>query len=518
MDQVTTMTLDIQTKVLEQLDMQTADSSKRARKILDIFRRCNPDEFGLIHLASFHRHFGKQFGLTSNESSLLFNIGDTSNNLELDYAAFRNVFVSIDTDMNALIPPPHYGGLRKLDPPGSSSSSSGKGNDGTAGSSESAGAGAGAGGTERLSEHSIVQGMARDQRDKYLQHKRIQQLLEYQLRELERRFIIKEPARLGMHESMVRTKVTFVELFHILSSMGMNMTGLDARELEEMFQSDVSQELMLSGNNGGNGGGNGGGNSCGNSRGNSDVPKIGFSELIKASDLYFSLLGSSQEDIQHQIQYTKLHDQYGRRLGRRKVGTGPAAGGHLSQPGFLAHDDGRLGIASPDSLERTERLSRSLSSNHFQQSEGGVGGGGGGGGGVGGGVGGGFGGGFGGGVVAGVASHGQRTQYGTMFTPLQKTGCMPQYDQAFNDPDKNLWEQRWLDKSLGEERKRKLAKKALLGNNDMAKKQNHDMFSRLTFVEGGQRTTTPTLSTTMENLMMTNGGESRPWATGLNWS
>jgi hypothetical protein len=54
----------------------------------------------------------------------------------------------------------------------------------------------------------------------------------------------------------------------------------------------------------------------------------------------------------------------------------------------------------------------------------------------------------------------------------------------------------------------------------MAQKQNHDMFSRLSFRDGGGgggAGVGPDFGSSHQNLMAANG-ESRPWATGLNWS
>ena len=495
-------TLQIQQRILEQLNMRTSDSTRRAGMVLDIFRSCNPDEFGLIHLPTFHRNFGKRFGLTAAESSRLFNIGDIKKNEELDFAAFRSVFVSIDTDPNGLIAPPHRGGLRKLEPPSSQKDSNGSGG--------------GQGSPEHQSEHSIVQAMPRSERARYLQHKRIQTMIEQRLREFEACFVMQEPVRVGMSQSMVRTKLTWSELYDALSRLGMNMTGLSSSELRLMFGSECGSgsesatttttttttttaqrhqttSMMMRQSS-----------SVGALLSHSPQPvkdaeheRIGFSELIKASDYYFSLLGSTEQDIEHKKEYTKLHDLYGRRLGRRRVGDGPAASGHLSQPGFLAHDDGRLGIASPDSIDRSRQHNAYLHNTQQQQQHqqfswkdpa----------------------------VVAGLAS--KSSAHGTLeFLPMENTGCMPRYEEAFDDPSSYLWEQRWLDKSLGEERKRKLAKKALLGDNELAQKQNHNMFQRLTFKPQGyqNRTQQPhvTSSSSSSNLH-----SSRPWATGLNWS
>ena len=66
--------LQIQTKVLEQLDMRTADSNKRATAILSMFRACNPDEFGLIHLHTFQPYFSQTFALTPHEEVKCFRL------------------------------------------------------------------------------------------------------------------------------------------------------------------------------------------------------------------------------------------------------------------------------------------------------------------------------------------------------------------------------------------------------------------------------------------------------------
>ena len=505
--------LQIQTKVLEQLNMRTADSNKRATAILSMFRACNPDEFGLIHLHTFQPYFSQTFALTPHEAGEMFEIGDVKQSNELDYASFRSIFVSIDTDYKALQPPPHRGGLKKINAPGSQDVHTDE--------------------NMHQSEHTIVQGMPKEARKRYLQHKRVQTLIDEKLRFVEIRFLVKEPIQVGMQESMIRTKLTYGELYQALSDLGMNMEGLNAQELHSMFEKNNKQDRtvqqpqqhqMLQQNH----------SVASLMQQNDHCPqlpqqqyqeaRIGFSELIKANDLYFSLLGSSMEAIENKLQYTKLHDVYGRRLGRRRVGHGPGASGHLSQPGFLAHDDGRLGISSPDAIDRIgasallhssqstsslpqhatlnnnighsigHNIGRTAGMTRIQHSWKDPS------------------------VVAGVAT---KSNAQALFVPLAGTGCMPRYDEAFNDPAKHLWEQRWVDKSCPD-RKRKLAKKALLGNNDLAQKQNHNMFARLTFHPHGEGEERQQQQYHQQQQQQTSAilvdANSRPWATGLNWS
>ena len=487
--------LQVQTKILEQLEMRTADVNRRATSILAMFRACNPDEFGLIHLHTFQPFFTQTFGVSHHEAEQMFSIGDVQRNNELDYASFRSIFVSIDTDYRVLQSIPHKGGLRSIEAPGST----GDTKDGM-----------------QQSEHAIVQGMPKEQRKRYLQHKRVQTLIEHKLKFVEACFVVNEPGMVGMTQSLVRVKLTFLELCQALERLGMNMEGLNEQELQTMFgqtntkqqqqqqqqqQREQEEEETAVQQN-----------SVGSliqqqqqiqnylppqQQQQQPPQRIGFSELIKANDLYFSLLGSSIEDIQHKRQYTKLHDLYGRRLGRRRVGSGPGASGHLSQPGFLAHDDGRLGISSPDSIDAIHsssplRSSQSTSSiarvQHSWQDPS---------------------------VVAGVAT---KSNAQALFVPSPDTGCMPRYDEAFNDPAKHLWEQRWIDKSCPD-RKRKLAMKGLLGNNDLAQQQNHDMFSRLTFDSSGgdQQQQQQQQQQHLRYAPVVDVG-SRPWATGMNWS
>ena len=64
---------------------------------------------------------------------------------------------------------------------------------------------------------------------------------------------------------------------------------------------------------------------------------ITFSEFFNGSRRYFENLGHSEEEQEQQKNYLKLYDIYGRKLGRRRVGTHACAGkAYLSQPGFLA--------------------------------------------------------------------------------------------------------------------------------------------------------------------------------------
>lgn len=467
LDQDTLTTLNVQERVLAQLNMRTADRSQRARKLLDIFRSCNPDEFGLINVGSFHRRFGKLFDLTPAESARLFHIGDPDNLQELDYARFRNCFVPIDTDKDALQCDTFRPSMRMVKP----FPNNGHGDNGSSNSD-----------AQFVSEHSIVQGMAREKRARYLMHKRVQVLLEQQSAALELCFRTREDTTGKMNlplssslahsshyspprQTMVRTKLTFAQLEAALRKCGMNMAGITPNVLEDMFSS-------------------------GNCNGSADtVPRIGFSELVRASDTYFALLGQSEEALVQRAVYAKMHDMYGRRLGRRAVGKGPAAGGHLSQPGFLAHDDGRLGISSPDAMDSHLKLHSSASTGRLQ---------------------------FHAtaqasnmqaspsaralplaassistpssspstawnGPVAGVSS--KPSSHNPIDFGVTASGAPPRYDQAFaNDPKKHLWESRWLDKKLPNQ-KRHLAKKALLGSNDLARKQNHDMATWLSFDE-----------------------------------
>ena len=266
-------------------------------------------------------------------------------------------------------------------------------------------------------------------------------------------------------QALVRTKLTFPQLEAAFRKCGMNMAGITPDVLEDMFSS-------------------------GKYNGSADmVPRIGFSELVKASDAYFALLGQSEEALAKRAVYAKMHDMYGRRLGRRAVGKGPAAGGHLSQPGFLAHDDGRLGISSPDAMDSHMKLHSSASTGslpfHATAQAGNMqaspsartlplaassisttssspstawhG------------------------PAAGVSS--KPSSHNPIDFGVTASGAPPRYDQAFaNDPKKHLWESRWLDKKLPNQ-KRHLAKKALLGSNDLARKQNHDMATWLSFDE-----------------------------------
>jgi hypothetical protein len=488
--------------------MRTADRSQQARKLLDIFRSCNPDEFGLINVASFHRRFGKLFDLTAAQSARLFHIGDPDNLQELDYARFRNCFVPIDTDKDALRCATFRPSMRLGNP---------FSNDGDGGG--------GKGGQAHVSEHSIVQGMPRDKRARYLMHKRVQVVLEQQAAALELCFRCREdttisktaprsihsssifpspnppPAYSPPRQTMVRTKLTFPQLEAALRKCGMNMAGVTSGILQEMYGGDTSrEETTLHGA------------SSHPYRYLEEVPRIGFSELIKASDLYFALLGQSESELAERVKYGKMHDMYGRRLGRRAVGTGPAAGGHLSQPGFLAHDDGRLGISSPDAMDAHMRNSANMrgsasvgdlsrlggsgrqtlhnieNSSHggmsYRQQGGGMmhpspsvgaiplaspalsasssavaaawGG-----------------------PVAGVSS--KPNAHNPVDFGLTASGAPPRYDQAFaNDPKKHLWESRWLDKKLPDQ-KRHLAQKALNGANDLARRQDHNMAMRLSF-------------------------------------
>lgn len=500
-DPDTLASLQVQERVLEQINMRTADRSQQARMLLDIFRSCQPDEFGLINVAGFHRRFGRLFNLSSAESARLFRIGDPDNLQELDYARFRNCFVPIDTDKDALKCDTFRPSMRMV-----------KAHTGESGAGQGAAKNQKTANTQGKSEHSVVQGMPKHKRNRYLMHKRIQVIIEQQGPALELCFRTREDSRhrasssifsnpcLLTSETLVRTKLTFSQLEAAFRKLGMNMAGINPEVLQEMFgRSNQNEELGKS--------------TYG------ETPRIGYSELIRASDRYFALLGQTEGEIEERIKYGKMHDMYGRKLGRRAVGSGPAAAGHLSQPGFLAHDDGRLGIASPDAVDAhmkstrsrhmhamhssssAHQLNSSISSHehdhdshssrreqvnisnssvrssrtmHVSPSVGSLqkkspaqlvpsypstspwdG------------------------PAAGVSS--KPNSMNTINFEMTSSGVPPRYDQAFaNDPKKHLWESRWLEKKLPNQ-KRHLAQKALLGNNEIVQKQNHNMSMRLSF-------------------------------------
>ena len=300
--------LKIQKKILSRLYERTGDNNGRARKILNAFRHCIPNEFGCINRDQFFNRFGVLFGLSKKESNRMFQVGDKRDTGEIDYGRFRKLFDPVDLNEDALKPPnfrpgkkydmeiDHSGTLRLV-----------------------------GGSAMEKSEHDRIVGMPKGEREKYLTRMRIRKLLDARRHELEPKFIALTE---NNKEAKRSTKLSYEQCVETIKSLGVNTTGLDANVLRDMY------------------------------KGYAGPDGITFSEFFNGSRRYFENLGHSKEEQEQQKNYLKLHDIYGRKLGRRRVGSHACAGkAYLSQPGFLAHDDGRLGLAkvSPEKISPIKR-------------------------------------------------------------------------------------------------------------------------------------------------------------------
>ena len=412
--------LRIQQKVLQNIYCHTSDANQRARRILEQFRMCSPNDFGFIDTQKFHKNFGKQYGLSEKESKQLFEIGDPSGRQELDYSMFRNIFDPIDSIKQKKGVPIRTGKCFTTPYTGASSAF---------GNRESA-----------ETEHNIVASMSEKERKAHTRRLKLRQLIEGRKGSLQSVFL-RHPT-IGEPAGQVRTKLTYHELSEELEKAGLDVRrdSLDGGTLKKMY-SNVGDDEGLT-----------------------------FSQLVKGNDIYFQKLGKSEDQVGDMKNYRKLHDIYGRRLGCRRTGMGIAGKAHLSHPGFLAHDDGRLGLAQAheeevaQSPEKRHRKQREEHSAEFNSGD-------------------------------GIAFAGKKTQWGsaqlTQGSSLAVGSSLPggpseithsdsdkvvSYDHFVDDPCKGLWKNRWLDKNI-QNRKYHRARKNRVEH--VRQRQGCDMFSLL---------------------------------------
>jgi hypothetical protein len=407
--------LQTQKKILSQLYARTSDNNGRARRILEAFRSCVPSEFGVITKGAFHQKFGVIFGLNKVESNTMFGVGDPMGSGELNYSRFRTIFDPVDLNSKALEQP-------KFRPEKARGEFADRG----------PGLRLVGGSAQDKNEQDRVLLMPRNERQKYLLRMRIRGLLDARRHEIEPLFRLHTNNKT---EAFTTTKLPYDELINKLNSVGVTTNGMDADTLRNMY------------------------------KGYADKDGITFSEFYNGSQRYFQKLGHSETELKKQEDYLKLHDIYGRRLGRRKVGTHACSGkAYISNPGFLAHDDGRLGIAevpieslSPLKRREAERL-QEQKRHDYQVKKGTLK--------------------FHEPLPAGASTKWDTYQLVTGTPPLhaRKDGKRGQakagavvagtelsYDRTFSDdPLANQWKSRWLEKNI-EDRKKKRNKLAHSG-------------------------------------------------------
>ena len=409
MDDQTWEKLKVQTKVLEQLYARTSDNNGRARKILNAFRGCIPNEFGVVNKQQFYDRFGRHYGLNREESNKMFDVGDKTNSGELDYSRFRTVFDPVDLNQKALQLPT----FRKDKAMGEFRDAGGKLSLVVGGTSQD------------NSEHDRILGMPKDERDKYLLRMQIRKVLDARKHDIEPMFRALQSE--DKNEQFKSTKLSYKEVLGCIKKLGLGTDGLNTSRLKEMYAGYADDEGMT------------------------------FSEFYNGSNKYFSMLGQTEDELKAQKEYLMLHDINGKRLGRRKVAQYASAGkGYLSQPGFLAHDDGRLGLANAteDSLSplkrrqaerRQEQKRREYETKHgtIKPHEP---------------------------LPAGASTKWDTGQMitGTLSTGAKRDskpvveGTEALYDKVFDDPLAHQWKSRWLEKNV-DNRKRKQYKQAQTG-------------------------------------------------------
>jgi hypothetical protein len=92
--------LPVQQKVLNQIYKTTKGTISEGKKILSIFRDCEPDEFGLCDKADFSRKLKDKFGLSNNEVTSLCSIATSRD--EVSVHDLRRMLAPVDMNPQAV--------------------------------------------------------------------------------------------------------------------------------------------------------------------------------------------------------------------------------------------------------------------------------------------------------------------------------------------------------------------------------------------------------------------------------
>ena len=92
--------LSIQQKLLNCIEKKCPNANALAAELFHLFRSCGPDEFGHVGRAAFVDTLCTKFGLSQEEATKFFGMGDIYNNLELNYDQFRSLFRPVNKSSN----------------------------------------------------------------------------------------------------------------------------------------------------------------------------------------------------------------------------------------------------------------------------------------------------------------------------------------------------------------------------------------------------------------------------------
>ena len=265
--------MKIQKKILSRLYERTGDNNGRARKILNAYRHCIPNEFGCINRDQFYNRFGVLFGLSKNESNKMFQVGDKSGTGEIDCGRFRKLFDPVDLNENALKAPKFRPGKRY--------------EMGNRSQRHITFGWRVCDGRENRRHMIALLECQKTKERNHLTRMRIRKLLDARRHELEPKFVALTE---NNKEAKRSTKLSYEQCVDAINSLGVNTTGLD----------DVLRDMY---------------------KGYAGPDGITFSEFFNGSRRYFENLGHSEEEREQQKNYLKLHDIYGRKLGQRRVGS-----------------------------------------------------------------------------------------------------------------------------------------------------------------------------------------------------
>ncbi|CAK9004579.1 Uncharacterized protein SCF082_LOCUS8248 [Durusdinium trenchii] len=217
--------LKTQLKVLDRLSARCTGPNDAARKILSLFRYCQPDEFGFVSKENFLKKMSPQFELKPDEAERLFQIASHKNPLqeEMNYLQFREAFKRLDRS-TTYEPEVHRPILKRTAPvPGSQPAHGPE--------------------TEPAKEKRFSE-MSRSERSEYRCRNRIQTALEHGKRKMQDHFnkrIDNGASAIPKHSKnvYVRTKLTFPEVADFLQDFDVKV---DSDTVKALYRADPAEE------------------------------------------------------------------------------------------------------------------------------------------------------------------------------------------------------------------------------------------------------------------------------------
>lgn len=252
--------LEAQLKVLERLSPRCKGVNDTASKMLSMFRKCLPDEFGFVSKQNFVRELRQSYGLSRFEANELFDIASQKEN-EITYKQFREAFSRIDKSTTFI--PESYRPILKRDAmpayerPISAKPVHGK----------------------------SFQNMTPAEREDHRQRNRIINALEQSPNKIQARFK-KSEEESGGANIRIRTKLTYPEVAEVLHDFGIEVTP---RHLAALYRENDSENGLT------------------------------FSQLHRRTADYFAKFDNGGEEIEGEHRNMELKGQY---LGCRKMITG----------------------------------------------------------------------------------------------------------------------------------------------------------------------------------------------------